>query len=221
MQCAVTALVKISLDHDIDGWLINIENELPINIIEYVILFLKLLTSAMHNIGGTHSEVIWYDAVTIEGKLQWQDELTCLNKPFFDACDGIFINYTWKECSLASTHFLLNEGSEKQDEGEGDESWGKNRSTDVYYGIDVFGRGTLGNGGYNCREALSLLGPCAGGARQRGCKEDNVDTDEHVLCSPSKQRPITRGFSAALFAPGWVLETQCMTPSSSDSTLEK
>ncbi len=42
------------------------------------------------------SLVIWYDAVTVEGKLQWQNELNRLNSPFFQACDGIFLNYTWK-----------------------------------------------------------------------------------------------------------------------------
>ena len=35
--------------------------------------------------------VFRYDAVTIEGKLRWQDALTSLNKPFFDACDGNFL----------------------------------------------------------------------------------------------------------------------------------
>ena len=43
-----------------------------------------------------HSLVLWYDAVTVEGKLEWQDSLTPLNQPFFDACDGIFVNYTWQ-----------------------------------------------------------------------------------------------------------------------------
>lgn len=40
--------------------------------------------------------VLWYDAVTTEGHLQWQDSLTDLNAPFFNACDGIFVNYTWR-----------------------------------------------------------------------------------------------------------------------------
>jgi mannosyl-glycoprotein endo-beta-N-acetylglucosaminidase len=42
------------------------------------------------------SLVIWYDAITTEGKLEWQDNLTALNCPFFRACDGLFVNYTWK-----------------------------------------------------------------------------------------------------------------------------
>jgi hypothetical protein len=37
-----------------------------------------------------------YDAVTVNGKLGWQDKLNKYNKPFFDLCDGIFVNYTWK-----------------------------------------------------------------------------------------------------------------------------
>ena len=38
-----------------------------------------------------------YDAVTTEGQLAWQDGLTPLNRPFFDACDALWVNYTWKE----------------------------------------------------------------------------------------------------------------------------
>lgn len=37
-----------------------------------------------------------YDSVTIDGKLDWQDQLNEKNKPFFDICDGIFVNYTWE-----------------------------------------------------------------------------------------------------------------------------
>lgn len=36
-----------------------------------------------------------YDSVTIGGELNWQDQLNEYNKPFFDICDGIFVNYTW------------------------------------------------------------------------------------------------------------------------------
>lgn len=49
----------------------------------------------MHEV-CTDAEVIWYDAVTVEGKLQWQDNLTELNQDFFRACDGLYVNYTWK-----------------------------------------------------------------------------------------------------------------------------
>lgn len=49
----------------------------------------------MHQV-DSKAVIIWYDAVTTEGKLQWQDNLTELNRDFFEACDGLFVNYTWK-----------------------------------------------------------------------------------------------------------------------------
>lgn len=59
---------------------------------------------------GLYSSIIhWrYDSVTIEGHLDWQDQLNHKNKPFFDICDGIFVNYTWKvlaiSCVFAGKH---------------------------------------------------------------------------------------------------------------------
>jgi mannosyl-glycoprotein endo-beta-N-acetylglucosaminidase len=44
----------------------------------------------------SRSQVIWYDAVTIQGELKWQNTLNADNRPFFDASDAIFINYAWK-----------------------------------------------------------------------------------------------------------------------------
>ena len=49
------------------------------------------------------SKVLWYDSVTIEGKLEWQNALNDLNAPYFDACDGIFLNYTWTEEKLGNS----------------------------------------------------------------------------------------------------------------------
>ncbi len=48
------------------------------------------------------AQLIWYDAVTIDGALRWQDTLNAANRPFFEDCDGIFVNYTWKARALWS-----------------------------------------------------------------------------------------------------------------------
>lgn len=64
-----------------------------------------------------------------------------LNRIFFDACDGIFLNYNWSEA-----HLMRSVGAAGQD-----------RKFDVYVGVDVFGRGCFGGGGYNSK-AVSLLG---------------------------------------------------------------
>jgi mannosyl-glycoprotein endo-beta-N-acetylglucosaminidase len=195
VQCAVSSLVNIALDHDLDGWLINIENTLPLECLSNVLLFLQLLTKEMHDACGTFSQVIWYDSVTTEGKLQWQDGLTTLNKPFFDACDAIFVNYTWKEQSLIQTRSLL---------GDND------RGTDVYYGVDVFGRGTIGGGGYNCCEALNYLSPHTYEDMDPSGEEESTQSSQHVC-----------GYSAALFAPGWLLETQCSSVPATHSPWQK
>lgn len=41
--------------------------------------------------------VLWYDSVTVDGELKWQDKLNSKNRLFFDACDGLFTNYCWKD----------------------------------------------------------------------------------------------------------------------------
>ena len=45
---------------------------------------------------------MWYDSVRADnGKLDWQNELNYLNKPFYLACDSIYLNYAWNEDKLA------------------------------------------------------------------------------------------------------------------------
>ena len=41
--------------------------------------------------------MLWYDSVTKDGALRWQDALTPMNEMYFHAADGIFTNYTWNE----------------------------------------------------------------------------------------------------------------------------
>ncbi|CAH1795243.1 unnamed protein product [Owenia fusiformis] len=138
-------LVAIATFFNFEGWLINIENEIQEKHIEGMRHFVQYLTTAMHQqIPG--SEVIWYDSVTNKGALEWQNELNDNNSLFFDACDGIFLNYTWKQENLVQSaeNAIL-----------------KQRKNDVYVGVDVFGRGCPGGGGYNTIEALQA-------ARQHG-----------------------------------------------------
>ena len=55
-------------------------------------------------------------------------------RDFFSLCDGIFLNYHWHRQCLVDTLTVC----------------GKDRAKDVFVGIDVFGRGTFGGGGYDC-----------------------------------------------------------------------
>ncbi|KAJ9160380.1 hypothetical protein P3X46_025787 [Hevea brasiliensis] len=132
-------LAELAVALGFDGWLINMEINLEVEQIPNLKEFVSHLTQTMHS-SLPGSLVIWYDAITIDGKLEWQDQLSQKNKPFFDLCDGIFVNYTWKrnypELSAAVA------GA---------------RKFDVYMGIDVFGRNTYGGGQWNTNVALEVL----------------------------------------------------------------
>ena len=119
-------LADIALTYNFDGWLINIENVLTVDGVENIQVFLQYLTQEMKE-SNPLSSIIWYDAVTNEGKLEWQDSVTDLNSCFFRCCDGIFLNYTWKDWKLELTLELCID-----------------KPLDVFVGIDVFARGCIG-----------------------------------------------------------------------------
>lgn len=58
--------------------------------------------------------------------------LTLVPRIFFDACDGLFTNYNWKEEQLERTQRLAGP-----------------RQNDIYVGVDVFGRGDVIGGGFD------------------------------------------------------------------------
>ncbi|KAI6670183.1 hypothetical protein NL676_005068 [Syzygium grande] len=132
-------LAELAAAMGFDGWLINMEVDLKLEQIPNMLEFVSHLTQTMHS-AVPGSLVIWYDSVTIYGKLSWQDQLNNYNKPFFDLCDGIFVNYSWQENypRLSAT-------------AAGD------RKYDVYMGIDVFGRNTYGGGQWKANVALDVL----------------------------------------------------------------
>ncbi|KAK4273731.1 hypothetical protein QN277_017070 [Acacia crassicarpa] len=138
-QTYAERLVQLAAKLGFDGWLINMEVKLDLGQIENLKEFVKHLSLLMHS-SVPGSLVLWYDSVTIDGKLQWQDKLDEYNKPFFDICDGIFVNYTWKEDYPRLSANVAGD-----------------RKFDVYMGIDVFGRNTYGGGQWNVNVALDLL----------------------------------------------------------------
>ncbi|CAH8875393.1 unnamed protein product [Trichobilharzia szidati] len=159
-----------------EGWFINFEINLPKDKVSLVrgriIKFLRLLKSL-------GSEVIWYDAVTWSGRLEFQNELTRENLPYMKAAgDGLFLNYNWGRHKLQRTQELAINAA---------------MSTKVYVGIDCFGRGCIGGGGFGTVEALKLI----------------LDVN-----ASQPDRPL----SIALFAPGWVFENCDLTSAAGDPT---
>nr|AJO25057.1 endo-beta-N-acetylglucosaminidase [Nilaparvata lugens] len=133
-------LAEICRFFKFDGYLLNIENDIPTQHVPRLIEFVKLLTEKLHSISPDH-EVIWYDSVIApSGNLRWQNKLCSLNSVFFDLCDGIFLNYCWSEQDLMDSVSLADV-----------------RRHDVYVGVDVFGRGCIGGGGFNSSQAMKLI----------------------------------------------------------------
>ncbi|XP_037259106.1 cytosolic endo-beta-N-acetylglucosaminidase isoform X1 [Falco biarmicus] len=132
-------LARIAQHYRFDGWLVNIENMLSAAAARNLPAFLRHLTVQVHSAmpGGL---VIWYDSVLQNGTLRWQNELNEENRVFFDACDGLFTNYNWKEEHLERTCGLAGP-----------------RRTDVYVGIDVFARGDVVGGGFDTDKSLRLI----------------------------------------------------------------
>ncbi|KAI3360301.1 hypothetical protein L3Q82_014624, partial [Scortum barcoo] len=171
-------LVQISHCYGFDGWLINIENSLSAVTVKNTPLFLRYLTDQMHErVPG--SLVLWYDSVTENGRLHWQNELNQsnsrddekkfpiqhlisipYNRIFFDACDGFFTNYNWTEQNLEWMKGF---------------SGIQGRQADVYVGVDVFARGKVVAGMFETNKALEVIR--------------------------------RHSFSTAIFAPGWVYES--------------
>ncbi|XP_030540409.1 cytosolic endo-beta-N-acetylglucosaminidase 1 [Rhodamnia argentea] len=132
-------LAQLAAALGFDGWLINMEVDLKLEQIPIMLEFVSHLTQTMHS-SVPGSLVIWYDSVTIHGHLKWQDQLNNYNKPFFDLCDGIFVNYTWRENYPRLSAAVAGD-----------------RKYDVYMGIDVFGRNTYGGGQWKASVALDVL----------------------------------------------------------------
>ncbi|NXI41672.1 ENASE acetylglucosaminidase, partial [Galbula dea] len=132
-------LARIAQHYCFDGWLINLENTLSVSCVRNLPPFLRHLTTEVHRAvpGGL---VIWYDSILQNGMLKWQNELNEENRVFFDACDGLFTNYNWKEENLERTRRLAGP-----------------RHTDVYVGVDVFARGDVISGGFDTNKSLRLI----------------------------------------------------------------
>eukprot|EP01119_Soliformovum_irregulare_P002027 TRINITY_DN1205_c2_g1_i1.p1 TRINITY_DN1205_c2_g1~~TRINITY_DN1205_c2_g1_i1.p1 ORF type:complete len:459 (+),score=149.38 TRINITY_DN1205_c2_g1_i1:171-1379(+) len=132
-------LVAIMTYYQFDGWLINIETKLEDSkAAEKMRDFVRILTEKSHA-SDPKSLIIWYDSVLETGELKWQNHLNASNRIFFDACDGIFLNYNWKPELIKTS--VENSG---------------NRSRDIYTSCDIWGRGTFGGGGFSAHVASEI-----------------------------------------------------------------
>lgn len=71
------SLAKLTKIFGFDGWLLNIENKVQnINVLKE---FVPYFTALIHE-DNPGNIVIWYDSVTVNGELKWQNELNEQNR---------------------------------------------------------------------------------------------------------------------------------------------
>ena len=141
MAAIIERLVQLCDVYGFDGYLLNVENDLPANLAKRVVVFCTQLRKQLNRTAASHGSaarlVIWYDAMTVNGTLTYQNALTPSNKPFFDVCDGLFTNYFWNPVHVAISRTAAG-----------------TRGADVFVGVDVFGRRMYGGGGYTTNIAV-------------------------------------------------------------------
>eukprot|EP01084_Bolivina_argentea_P054794 100472_1 len=139
----INKLINIAIYYGFDGWFLNFESELKnIESINNLLLFVKQLTNELHKY-IPYGKIIWYDSVSCKnGKIEWQSRLNEHGLPFFNVCDGFFTDYHWKkEYPKESIKYASK----------------TNREYAVFTGIDIWGRGTWGNGAYNTGNIVNYL----------------------------------------------------------------
>ncbi|KAF3926380.1 hypothetical protein AA313_de0203487 [Arthrobotrys entomopaga] len=142
----VEKLADLAAYYGFDGWLLNFEAHFPdakYSLQDTIKFIEDLRIGCDERVKG--SEVVWYDSLTIYNRVAYANGLSPTNAPFFAVSSGLFTNYRWKPL----TQLLATAALSKT----------MNRSQDVYMGIDVFGRGTFGDGGWGVGTALSVVRP--------------------------------------------------------------
>ena len=117
-------LAAMALHYGFDGWLLNVEKEFTTNMTTEMLNFITELKKAL----GTGYQVIWYDALTVENELKYQNGLTSKNLKFTRAANALFTNYKWTESNLhMSKDVALQSGVDP---------------THVFFGIDTWAQNT-------------------------------------------------------------------------------
>lgn len=134
------ALVRCCKHFKFEGWLINIECEVPEPKVTLLLYFLSSLRAKIIS-DIPHGKVFWYDSVIESGKLSWQNSINEKNVDFFKNSDAMLLNYNWTDKHIQETNVMLSNISDS-----------KRRA---FFGIDVFGRGQIA--GFDTYKTLARI----------------------------------------------------------------
>ncbi|KAL8903622.1 MAG: hypothetical protein Q9207_003797 [Kuettlingeria erythrocarpa] len=137
-----------------DGWLFNIEKDAP-KASQHWGSELTIFLSDLRKMVGKHKTILWYDALTFEGDVYYQNGFTPMNREFAQAANGLFTNYKWTEQTLAASKAFARDTQFP--------------ISDIFFGVDVWAQNTdmpgpkrvtyppEGGGGTNTGLAMSVL----------------------------------------------------------------
>ncbi|MEG2295668.1 MAG: endo-beta-N-acetylglucosaminidase, partial [Oscillospiraceae bacterium] len=139
----VDKLIEVATTYGFDGWFINQETQgeeqTPLTA-NHAANMQELIKEFKEKAGDT-LEIMWYDSMTKDGEMDWQNAVTDKNEMFLiDAdkkpvSDSMFLNFWWTNKSLAEQELL--KASQLKSESIGFDS------KEVYAGIDLQEKGTL------------------------------------------------------------------------------
>ncbi|MGW2486238.1 endo-beta-N-acetylglucosaminidase [Streptomyces sp. NPDC001606] len=94
-------LVAVAAAYGFDGWFLNAETgggdtALGTAMTGFV-QELRTLAAARGQ------RVTWYDAMTVDGTVDWQGALDSRNEAFFQAADALFVDFGWSAATLAAS----------------------------------------------------------------------------------------------------------------------
>ncbi|KAI0368431.1 hypothetical protein BV20DRAFT_969248 [Pilatotrama ljubarskyi] len=147
-------LAELAYQRGFDGYLLNIETALRggVEQTRALTLWIALLERELKRTVGEHAHVIWYDSVIVDGRLAWQDRLNSINLPFFLPSTAFFSNYTWRShYPNATAQYLLSLDQSLSSRPK--------QLQDLFIGVDVWGRGSYGGGGFGLYKAISHIDP--------------------------------------------------------------
>ncbi|KAF2232128.1 glycoside hydrolase family 85 protein [Viridothelium virens] len=115
-------LAQIARAYGFDGWLINVEKTFPLH--HWNLGKLEGFVEQLRKDMGDGGSVIWYDALTTENKVIYQNGLTKKNLPFLKCSGSLLTNYCWDLDKLREAKIMIRDNCLN--------------ATDLLFGVDVW-----------------------------------------------------------------------------------
>lgn len=131
--------IALLLKHkNVDGILLNIEVSLDETYSRKMLEFVEKLRHTCNQRFKNDIPIIWYDAVTVDGKLDHQCAVNKKNGLYFVKSKFIFLDYKWKLSNWKKTKKYV--ASLKESSSFGNDQ--QIRFNQVFFGVDLFARHT-------------------------------------------------------------------------------